>query len=284
VNPYEKNIFIEILCTVLFALANCRQTNETDTQKETKQEITISGSGSGVIIMKMLEPDFENEYTSIDLIFLPSSGTKKGLETIAEGLVDLIMSARDMDDTEKTQYPNLIQKTLFKDAMVLAVNKNVDIIDLTKEQIKKIHTGEITDWNETGNTSGRIIVLDREEHESSKILLREYIIGDSNVTEDAIMMLSPDAMDQSIETTRYSIGQTSLGAISYKNLTIKPLSIDGIKPSLQTLDDGSYPMVRNYGIIYKKESESTIMPLLIFLASDEIQARLRRYQMVRVNQ
>jgi phosphate transport system substrate-binding protein len=245
-----KIVSLFILFLWISLIAGCSSTEEV---KESREKIRIAGSGSGSVILKSIQEPFNKKYPNIKLDILPTTGTGDGIRGVSEGLLDIGVAARKMKSSEKEKYPNVDEATFAKDVMVLAVNENVEVESLTSEQIKKIFSGEITDWSEVGGQKGKIVLLDREESESSKILLREQILGsDLTVTDASILMTSADAMNKAIEKTPNSLGQTSLGVIKLQNLNIKPIAVDGVMPSTSTIKDGSYKLVRSYGIVFPK--------------------------------
>jgi phosphate transport system substrate-binding protein len=269
----KQNAFILTAILLLVIASGC-----VGTQQEGSNKIVIAGSGSSISILNLIVDSFESSNKGITPEFLPSTGTGDGVIGVAEGMLNIGAAARKMKDSEKEKYPDLMEVTFLRDAMVLAVNKNVQVDGLTSEQIRKIHSGEITNWNEVGGQDAEIVVLDREESESSKILLREHIFGpDMNITSSAILMHSADSMDQGIEQMPNSIGQTSLGMIKAKGLTIKALAVDGVQPSVSTVRDGSYKMVRDYGVIYGKNATGTTNTFVDFLFSEEAGEILEGY-------
>src|SRR3989344_2694138 len=236
---------------VLIALFGCTAQNASDKQPSI-QTITISGSGSGISLLKLIQSSFEENYPNVQLTFLPSTSTGDGISGVLAGDLDIGASARKMKESEKSEHSDLLEFTYAIDAMVLAVNPSVEAIGLTSEQIKKIFTGEIKDWSEVGGQKAQIILLDREEEESTKIILREHILGNITITPDAKIMYSSKSMLDAIQKVPNSIGQTSLAEIKSNSLDIKPLSIDGIKPSQESVISGEYKLIRSYGVIVSK--------------------------------
>lgn len=224
-----------------------------NTKPSAERFLTISGSSSGLGLMSQVITAFEKKYPGTKVKILPGTETSDGVNGVGQGQLDIGLAARPLKKEEAEKYPNIEVLTFAKDAMVLAVNQNVTVNNLTKDQVVKIHSGQITDWSQVGGQGGKIVVLDREESESSKGILRKYIIGaDLKITKNAIIMHSGDSMNKAIGEMENSIGQTSLGVIKMENLEIKPLSIDNIAPSASTISSGDYKMVREYGIVVSR--------------------------------
>lgn len=252
-------------------------------EKRVQQDIVISGSGSGTEILKPLAEAFGKKNPEITVRFLAATTTGDGITGAGEGTLDIGSIARKMKDSEKAKYQGLAENIFVRDAMILAVNPKLNITGLTSGKVREIHAGNITDWSGAGGPAGRIILLDREESESSKQILRKEILGDMAITSNAILMYSAGATNEAIEDNEFAIGQSSLGSIKMLGLKIKPLAIDGVMPSPDTVKSGEYKMVREYGIVYKKEGASDAAKKFVdYIFSDEAAQILSGYGFVPV--
>jgi phosphate transport system substrate-binding protein len=273
----KKNLIFIIW--ILLIMTGCNNQYE-----EINQKIIIAGSGSGIEMIKTLIPSFNAKYPDINIEFLTSTSSGEAVTGVAGEMLDIGTMARPMKDSEKKQYPQVKEYIFLKDAMILGVNENVNIDSVTDEELIKIHAGEIKNWEELGGNDGKIIVLDREESESSKLLLREKIIGDINITPEAILLYSSTSTDENIENTENSIGQTSLGIVKSYNLKIKPLAINGVMPSVRTIMSGEYELIRNYGIVINENriSEPT-QKFINYILSDEARNILEEKEILSEN-
>jgi len=92
------------------------------------------------------------------------------------------------------------------------------------------------------------------------------------------LLHSSGSTNKTIEDTPNAIGQTSLGVINLKNLVIKPLSIDGVRPSTETMEQGLYKMIRNYGIIIPQgELPPAVKDFVDFISGNETREILKQY-------
>jgi phosphate transport system substrate-binding protein len=252
----NKKIIQYIICISLTLLiVGCLS----KTEKLTESKASMGGSSSGMILLKPIIQAFEEKYPYYKINLLPGTETKDALRGVGNGLIDFGSLARSMKDSEKQDFPNVKEIFFVKDAMVIGVNPSVNITSLTIEQIKKIYAGEIKDWSEVGANQGEIVVLNREESDSSKILLREKIIGpDLVVTSNSILLHSAGSLNKALEETKGSIGPSSLGAITSENLTIKIIALDGVMPTYETISQGTYPLVRSYGLAILDDGQDGI--------------------------
>ena len=92
-------------------------------------------------------------------------GTKTAFEDLAAGKCDIGMASRQITSEEARQcasaglgdmFSPACEKVLGLDGIAVFVNQSNPINALTKEQIAKIFSGEITDWSEVGGHPGAI--------------------------------------------------------------------------------------------------------------------------------
>jgi len=145
----------------------------------------------------------------------------------------------------------------------------VTIDDLTHSQIKDIYSGEVTNWSEIGGNSKEIVVLDREEEDSSKILIRKYILGsDFKITERAFELHSGSSMHEAIEEMNGAIGYVSVGTVEIQGLSIKSLSINGVEPTGANITNGKYELYRTIGLVTEDKPTEATQHFINFLRSD----------------
>ncbi len=263
-----KKKIILILGLVILSASMIGCSKEQAPQKTT---ISIGGSSSGMLILEPVVNEFNKNHPEYKVSLLPGTETRDGLMGVNDGLLDIGSQARPMKDSEKEEFPDLQEYVYLKDAMVIGVNPENSVTSLTKEQIKKIYSGEIDDWSQVGGAPGKIMVLDREESDSSKILLRQEILGpDMQVTQDAVVLHSAGDLNKAIETNADAIGPSSLGTIKSKDLKIRSLDIDGVVPSVENVINGEYTLVRSYGLTVKKGNSDPLTQMFLdYVFSDE---------------
>ena len=133
-----------------------------------------------------------------------------------------------------------------KDAFVFIVNIDNPINNITSDQIRKIYSGQITNWKELGGKDEEIIAYQRNKDSGSQTLL-ESIMGDTPIM-DPPLAHAIGTMSRIL--TKVAAYNNYPNAIGYsflfyttemvKNKKIKLLSIDGVMPSRETIKSGKY--------------------------------------------
>ena len=70
----------------------------------------------------------------------------------------------------------LEQKPIGRDALVFIVNENNPVKSLTRQQLKDIYAGKITNWKEVGGEDLAIVPFQRGEDSGSQTLFRKLLI------------------------------------------------------------------------------------------------------------
>lgn len=106
--------------------------------------LTIRGSSSIAPLMEQLAQDYNSYNPNVNITVL-STDSGDGLTAAIRGECDLAMSSRSLKDYETEL---LTTETIGLDAIVLIVNGQNPINDLTSKEIKNIYDGRVKDWSE----------------------------------------------------------------------------------------------------------------------------------------
>ena len=87
------------------------------------------------------------------------TGSGAGITGATDKTLDIGLSSRALKDDEKSAVDGT---TVALDGIAIVVNKDSKVADLTVEQLKKMFTGEITNWKEVGGDDGEIVLVGRE--------------------------------------------------------------------------------------------------------------------------
>lgn len=87
--------------------------------------------------------------------------------------------------------------------------------------------------------------------------------------EEAVTVSSTSVVMTTVAGDPYAIGYISMGSL---NSTIKPLEVDGIAPTAETVKNGTYPIARPFNLAVKQNISETAQDFLDFIQSAEGQA------------
>lgn len=244
------------LTVVLFAGCNGNNSNPSATNNPNSSglsgKITINGSTS----MEKLVTAFKKAYETKNLgvtIEAQTTDSSTGITAAIKKTAMIGTSSRGLKDSEKSQ--GIIATTVAYDGIVVIVNKENAVKDLTKEQIAKIYRGEIKNWKEVGGKDANIVVVSRESGSGTKDAFQEIIDNKAMaVVGTAVVQGSTGAVLNTIKGNINAIGYSSLGELTTDVIALK---VNGIEATSATVKDNSYLIKRPFLMVVKEEDALT---------------------------
>ena len=205
--------------------------------------------------------------------------THDSFKRLINGEVDLIFSVPISEEQQKMAEEagvTLFMEPVAREGFVFVVNAENTVDSLTSEQLRKIYSGEITNWSEVGGNDEPILPYQRNTDSGSQNYMTVFM-GDTPLlppkTElvQGMMMSLMDAIavyDNSAGAIGYSV--YSYAAQMYANANkVKYIAVDGVAPSKATMADESYPLLSCTYIIYTDKSPESAREFTEKVLSDE---------------
>ena len=95
--------------------------------------------------MEVLADNYKKLNDGVE-IEIQQTGSGAGIQSTIEGVCDIGMASRALEDEESKE--GLESKQIALDGIAVIVNTDNSVDELTTDQIMKIFTGEITDWSD----------------------------------------------------------------------------------------------------------------------------------------
>lgn len=208
-----------------------------------KDTVLIKGSTTLDPIAKEFARHYMSENPEI-IVKVESSGSGFGAKAIINKQCDIGTMSRFMKDKEFKEavengvYP--VFHHITRDGIALVVSIDNPVENLNLELIRRIYTGEITNWKQLGGKDREIYVISRASTSGTRKVFDELILkkGDSLVS-DIEVVGNKDVEDLVIKSPN-AIGYVGLGFLE----GVKTLKVNNIKPSYSTINSGLYPLTR----------------------------------------
>ena len=236
-----KRIFSSALASVLVI------SMFTGCGKQITGSVATDGSTSMENVIGSLKETFEAENKGINVTYNPT-GSGTGITAVAEGRCDIGLSSRDLKDEEKAK--GLTGTVLAYDGIAIIINPANPISDLTLEDIAKIYTGEIKNWNEVGENDDEIVLIGREAGSGTRDGF-ESITKTAEKCKYRQELTSTGDVITTVAGNPAAIGYVSLASVKD---SVKALKVDGVAPSEATIKDGSYKVQRNFVLVTRTDS------------------------------
>jgi phosphate transport system substrate-binding protein len=213
------------------------------------------------------------------------SGTQWAFNDLISGRVDMIFCAKPSpEQIEKARENNTTFKLIpiGKEAFVFFVNKRNRVSNLSSEQIISIYSGRITNWNELGGKNKEIKIYQRPKNSGSQTIL-ESIMGSEKIIEPLTENVLTFMLDIVNETAAYRNYNNAIGysflfytTQMVMNNKIKLLSINNIMPTIETIQDNSYPYSDEFYAITTETKNENIDRFIEWILSEQGQYLIKK--------
>lgn len=209
-------------------------------------------------------------------VSVTGGGSGTGIAAKLNKTIDIAMASRKIKSKEldkaKKLGIDLKEVIIAFDGITVVVNKENPIKNLTKEQIRKIFIGEVTNWKELGGNDEKIIVLSRDSSSGTHSFFKKDVLrrGDKKAkdeyTDKALFLPSNEALKQEIRSSKGAIAYIGMG---YMDDSVKSVDVDGIEATPQNVAAKKYPISRAVYWYINKEIEGTAKDLVDFMLSTD---------------
>lgn len=203
--------------------------------------------------------------------------TVRGYQAIVDGTTDILFCAAPSE--EQKAYAEdlgveLVYVPIGLEAFVFFVNENNPVNDLSVDQIRKIYACEYTNWTEVGGANRVINPVTRLEGSGSQTTF-EAFMGEYEIGRKSPLAITGASIGFSF---RYYMD----GIV--ENDAVKMLSLNGVYPSPENIQNRSYPIVAQFYAIYRADNVNENIPVLIdWILSAEGQQIIEESGYVRIN-
>lgn len=265
-------------------------TTATDTAGTTEQTATDSTNLSGTVVItgstsvdKILN-DMIDEFQAINpdvTINYTGTGSSAGIADTLAGSNDLGASSREVKEEEKVD--NLKEVVFAHDGIAVITNPANPVADISVENLAKIYSGEITNWNQLGGNDAPIVVVSREGASGTRSAYEELIKLDDagGLTEDAMVVEGNGNVQISVAGNENAIGYVSF---SFIDDTVKALTVEGVEATAENAKAGSYSLSRPFLFVYDTNNyTSQTQAFVEFATSEEGQSYVEAHGGIRID-
>lgn len=262
-----------VICLLCIAGVSLSANADIETQK-----ISLNGSTSMEKMINALKEGLEEQYPELQME--PQfTGSSAGIEAVLNGTADIGNSSRYLKDEEKEK--GLNENIVAIDAIVIVTDTQNKVDNLTKQQLIDIYQGKIRNWQEVGGEDLPIVVIGRESGSGTRSAFEE-ILGIEEQCQYANEVNETGPIIAKVQSIPGAIGYVSLDVIDE---TVKPLSIDGIQASEETIQNGQYSLQRPFVMATKgsiEQQNENIQNLFQYIASEDGRKIIRAMGLVPV--
>ncbi|MBN2003448.1 MAG: phosphate ABC transporter substrate-binding protein [Anaerolineae bacterium] len=200
-------------------------------------------------------------------IDVAGGGSSAGVKAAGDGTADIGAASRAIKDSELQEYPDLVIFEIARDGIAIVTHPEVPVDGLTKDQVRDIFSGVITNWSEVGGPDQPIALISREEGSGTRAAFEEMVLGEGvAISDKAIFQDSNGKVRTAVASTPFSIAYLSFG---YLDDSVQALDVDGVSPTEDNALSGVYPVVRPLNLVTLGEPEGAVKTWLDWILGPE---------------
>lgn len=227
------------------------------------------------------------EADSYPLNIVKCSKTNRAYDRLINGETDIIFTAEPSKDQLKAikdKGDEFELTPIASEAFVFFTNVKNPVENLSTKEIQDIYSGKITNWKKVGGENRKILPFQRPENSGSQTIMQNKVMRD-------IEMMKPDTEtyaggmgDIIKEVASYKNAKNSIGysfmyysSSMIKNNQIKYIAVDGVKPTVETVINKTYPFtVPVYAVTLKSNKNENVAKMINWILSEEGQELIEK--------
>ena len=215
-------------------------------------------------------------------------GSSGGISGVAGHSIELGMSSKPIAEEDRRRWPtvNFVSTKVGEDAVALVVSKDVwngGVRALTRDQVRAIYEGKITNWKQVGGPDCRIVFFNKEPGRGTWEVFAHWLYED---TKDAPSVRHREVGGNEegrskVAATRGAITQLSF-AWAEQSSDIFALGLklpDGsiVRPTSENIATGRYPMSRPLLLVTDGPPRNEAKTLIDFVLSPRGQMLVKKH-------
>lgn len=247
-----------LLVGLMSVTAGCRQRQPSASGESDDSAQTIENKGSDTLVNLALA--WAERYMELHpdvRLSVTGGGSGTGIAALINGTVDIANASRQMkpEEIEAAEANGIspVEFVVARDAIAVVVHPSNPVDRLTLQQISDIYTRQVTNWREVGGEDRPIVLLSRESNSGTYVYFLENVIrmGDEGsdllFSPDTLLMPSSEGISSEVRQNPNAIGYDGLGYVTHDQKMIavaRDADAPYVLPSVETVNDGSYPIAR----------------------------------------
>ena len=210
-------------------------------------KIVIKGSDTlGAKLVPQLAEAYKAAHPGVSFD-IAAEGSTTGIAAVIDGTADIGMASRRAFPTEYSSAianGRMLKPTIVAyDGIGVIVNTANGVGALTSKQVEGIFTGAISDWSQVGGKPGSISIYTRNTSSGTFSDFKKMAMSGKDYAPTAQKMAGNEEIASEVGKNPNGIGYVGMAYLSASG--VKAVAVNGVKPSISTVQSHSYPLSRS---------------------------------------
>lgn len=230
--------------------------------------VTVAGSTT-ILPVAQAASELFNERNPDIRVLVQGGGSSAGIEAVSIGTAQIGMASRELEPDEEEL--GLVDIPIAVDAIAVVVNPDNPISEMTTGVVRRIFAGEIASWRSLGWKDEPILLVNRDEASGTREAFAKLVMDGRDFAKAAVIQPGSGQVRAIVASAEPAVGYMSLG---YVTREVKPIAIDGVSPSVETIREGRYRIRRTLHFFTKGRPTGPAKEFIDFVLGPEVQREI----------
>jgi phosphate transport system substrate-binding protein len=230
-------------------------------------KMRIGGTGGALGTLELLAEAFKEDHADLTVVIVPSLGSAGGIQAVLAGAIDLAVASRPLKEAERAE--GAVATDYARTPFVFATAAAPKVGAITLRELVSIYAGDTRNWPDGGALRLLLRPADDSDTEFTKSLspAMKQAVPAALARPGMVIEPTDQANAHGLETIPGALGTSSLAQIISEKRALQPLALDGVLPSLQTMDDGSYRYFKTFSLVSTPKASPLVRQFIAFVQS-----------------